>query len=191
MPVFDISRLDINSISKEESFVLDTNILVFLHSGFYTNKNNKYISTYSNFISKLLLQGNRLYVTTVAVQEFIHIFERKHYKLYLSVKGLSDDRNNQRFLSLKKYRKLKDERSSVQKSLSQALYEILAQYDFLECSIILSDIKIMLQNYTRHSYDPMDYFVVAESTRKGITNFISDDSDFQYDTSINVYCACH
>ena len=74
MSITDISTLDINSISPDASFVLDANILFFLHSGFYTSSspNASQISAYSRFIADLLKRGNQLYITTIALQDRKH-----------------------------------------------------------------------------------------------------------------------
>lgn len=189
MAAFDISTLDVNSIPQETSFVLDTNILFFLHSGFYSSRNPAIITTYSNFISKLLSRGNKLYITTTSIQEFLLGFERKSYKLYVSANGYSMRSRDSNFFSIKDYRALSAERNNVKRNMDRALYEVVSYYDIQECKINLEDIDKMVQTYERHRYDPMDFFAVHECKRNGLINHISDDSDFQYDPSINVYYA--
>ena len=72
--------------------------------------------------------------------------------------------------------------------MDRALYEVISYYNVQECSINLDDIDAMVQTYDMHRYDPMDYFSVCECKRNKLSNHISDDHDFQYDSSINVYC---
>ena len=189
MSITDISTLDINSISPDASFVLDANILFFLHSGFYTSSspNASQISAYSRFIADLLKRGNQLYITTIALQEFLYGFERKSYKLYLSANGYSRNPSNANFFSLKQYRALSSERVNVKRDMDRALYEVISLYNYDECNIKLNDIDEMVHTYDTHRYDPMDYFTVAECKRPKLLNFISDDQDFRYDSSINVY----
>lgn len=191
MSTFDISTLDINSISQDTSFVLDANILYFLHSGFYTSssRNAPQIAVYSSFISRLLTRGNKLYVPTTALQEFLYGFERKSYKLYVSANGYSFNPHDSNYFSFKQYRALLPERIAVKTNMDRALYEVTALYDYHECCIKLNDIDEMVQTYEQHRYDPMDYFTVIECKKFGLTNYISDDSDFRHDLSINVYYA--
>lgn len=188
MPVFNISTLDINSIPKETSFVLDANILFFLHSGFYSSRNPSHIAAYSKFIAKLLARGNKLYITTTSLQEFLFGFERKSYKLYVSANGYSTNSHDPNFFPFKQYRSLINERYNIKKDMDRALYEVISYYNVQECSINLDDIDAMVQTYDMHRYDPMDYFSVCECKRNKLSNHISDDHDFQYDSSINVYC---
>lgn len=189
MSLFDIKAIDVNAISPQETFVIDTNILFFIHSGFYTSSSRNWtqIREYSNFISNLLVRGNKLYITTSALQEFLYGLEKKAYKLYLSANGLSEYTHSPNYFSNKDYRHLPPERFSVKSQLDHALYEVISLYGYIECPILVNDIDEMILTFDKHFYDPMDYFVVTECKRKGLTNFISSDSDFQYDPSINVY----
>lgn len=189
MPAFDITTLDINSIPLNASFVLDTNILYFLHSGFYTSssRNALQIAAYSGFISGLLTRGNKIYVPTLSLQEFLYGFERKSYKLYVSANGYSLNPCDPQFFSFKQYRALLPERNAVKLNMDRALYEVVALYNFRECYVRLNDIDEMVQKFERHRYDPMDYLTVAECMKYDLENYISDDSDFRHDTSINVY----
>ena len=123
MPAFNISKLDTNDISKNEVFVLDTNVLFFLHSGFYTSNSLK-VKEYSKFIAKLLSRGNQVCITTIALQEFLHVFERKSYELYLMKNGKSDNRSNPSFLSLKQYRALPAERSTIKKNIERIMLQL-------------------------------------------------------------------
>ena len=191
MPAHEISGVDVNAIPVSEGFVIDANILFFLHSGFYTSASGKarQISEDSSFISKLLLRGNRLVVPTTVLQEFLHGFERKSYRLYLSANGLSADRRSGSFFSLKQYRAIASERSALQVNIDRALYEVVAQYDYTECRLRLNDIDGMVGSLSGHRDAARDFLTVAECKREGLLNYISDDSDFLQDTSIHVYYA--
>jgi predicted nucleic acid-binding protein len=191
MGAIEISKVDINAVGSTEAFVLDTNVLYFIHHAFYMTGGQNQIKNviYSDFVSKLLSRGNRLYVSAGNLQELMHLLEKKAYELYLSVNGYSPDYRKSNYFSIKEYRRSPTERAAVKNQLNVAFHQVISSYGVFDCPILHDDIKAMINDYDKHRYDPMDYVTVTTCKRKRLLNFISDDSDFRHDSSINVYYA--
>lgn len=185
MSVQKINDIDFKTLKTEECFLLDTNILYFIHSGYYTSPKvrdyDKY-KGYSSFVGTLITKGYKLYTTTANIQELLHCIENKEYLLYCETQGLKP-----RSFSKKDFRELDSEREKVKNKLSVILDEITATYNFKELHISKDSPKDFITKYTNHRYDPIDYIIVESCINESNINFISDDSDFTHDTRIALY----
>jgi len=76
-----ISSTDLSTISNNDSFFIDTNVLSFLHYGY--NPDPVKVNTYSTFISSLLKKDVKLYVSVFNLQELLHIVEKLEYFKYI------------------------------------------------------------------------------------------------------------
>lgn len=107
MSVTKISNLDISKLDKDIKFVLDTNIIYFVHSGYY-NASNQKSTTYSNFIQNLLQQHKTVVVSSLSLQELLFGIENKEYLLYLDRNGIKKEK-----YSKKDFRKDAGERKKI------------------------------------------------------------------------------
>lgn len=185
MAIHKINSVDIPNLDKSKNFVVDTNILYFIHSGYYAplsnSIKNKY-TEYSSFIAKLITNGNTLYTTTANIQELFHCIENKEYLIYCNINSL-----NKKTFTKKDFRSISTERSKVRNKLKIVLTEIISAYGFVDVHIQTSCVEKFVNEYTQHRYNPIDYIIVNDSIGKQQLSFISDDSDFTYDSRVDVY----
>lgn len=182
MPMYNIREIDTLSISSDECFFLDANILYRLYTGYpIEEKNDEKVRMYSNFIGELIQNGNKFETSAGNVQEVLNLIERTEHNLY---KEANDGQ-----LGKKAFRKNNEQRQLV-KNKVRAVYAAIHQ----NCKIV--DLKIeketlekFVDTLTEHLYDPMDFFVVEDCVRRERKNVITDDSDFLNDQRLNIYVA--
>lgn len=179
MSVKRIGSFNLGAIDSTVSFILDTNILYFVHSGYYSRDFNKF-KVYSNLLQQIMSKGNTLIVTSLNLQEFIFGIENKEYELHLSAMG-----KTKKNFTKKKFRKDAVLRANVQTKVKTALTEIKAIYEFRDVDISIASIDGFVSDYLKYRYDPMDYLVV-EATNKENIIYITDDTDFYSDSRIEV-----
>jgi predicted nucleic acid-binding protein len=177
MANIDISTINTSSIDSSEEFYIDTNILAYLHFGFLSKSwDEEKISAYSNFIACLLNNKNIISVSTLTLQELIHLLERLEC---IRICGNA---------KVKKFRRMLAEREKMEIILKAIISQIGDCYRIVDDKVSRIDIDNILKNYSSHLYDPID-FIIVDHHRKHhkYINFITDDADFRNDTSINVY----
>ena len=178
MPVTRINRFNLSSYPKETVFVLDTNVLYYVHSGYVMSTDAKSIS-YSNVIQTILNNGYSVQVSALNIQELLHIIEKKEYELYCFVNSI-----NQANYSKKLYRRDPSQRSSLKVKLNTILSE-LSIYKLEDGAISVDLLNQFSVRFDSHKMDPIDYVLVNQYD-VAKTVFISDDKDFQSIPSIHV-----
>ena len=81
MSTIHFNNFNIKDVPVDTVFVLDTNVLYYVHSG-YSPKNPKDGITYSNIIQKIMNNGFKIHVSALSVQELLFCIENKEYKIY-------------------------------------------------------------------------------------------------------------
>lgn len=178
MSVIRISQFDVSSVDKDTVFVLDTNILYFVHSGYYLPNSNK-CRVYSNMIQDLLNSNCHIYVSSLSLQELFFGIENKEYKNYCI-------RNNKNPLVFHKkdFRNIAEERLNIKVKLMQVMSEI-SVYTQCDGKVNCSFLENFLLTYNLHKMDPVDYLLVKNyDTEKTI--FVTDDRDYFSMQNINV-----
>lgn len=178
MSVNRIGSFNLSKVDKTVSFILDTNILYFVHSGYYSNTYFKNI-IYSNLLQQIMIKGNDLFVTSLNLQELIFGIENKEYELYLNVTGKT------RKFTKKDFRRDTSLRTSVQSKVKVVLMEIESAYKFCDIDVTTKSVESFVDDYLKYLYDPMDYLVVDATNKKEII-YITDDTDFQSDSRVEV-----
>jgi hypothetical protein len=190
MAVKKICSLKISDIGKDNLFILDINILYFIHSGYYITPGcrdyNKYFS-YSTFVSQLLSNGNKLYTTSANLQELFYGIENKEYFFYAHMKGLNTNYKMPKYFSKKDYRWVVAEKNRLKLKFETIFKELNNTYLIFDTTIFSSSIRSYIDTFDIYHYDPIDYIMVDESIKYSRLNFISDDSDFTCDSRIEVY----
>lgn len=179
MGVTKIKDFDFNTISKEISFVLDTNVLYFVHSGYYLPAGKKDVA-YSNFIGKISANGNPILVSSLNVQEFMNLIENQEYRLYL--KSISSDAQT---FTKKDFRRNTTLKSSVKRKLDSAFLQLKSTYCLVDAKVENCQIESFVSDYELHRYDPIDYIMVNNLPKNEVI-YLTDDKDFQFDSEINV-----
>lgn len=180
MSVIKINSFDISNYKDTDVFFLDTNILYYIHSGYYSQTTTEYIE-YSNLVQQIIMNHNKVYITSLNVQELLNGIENKEYQIYLSNHGL-----NKRTFTKKDYRNDFSLRAHVKAKLYVVLSEIKSIYSIVDCAITLVHCEQFVNGYESHHYDPIDYFFVQNSCNYNSVTYISADKDFLYDQTIDV-----
>lgn len=182
MPVLDINALDVTHLDSREIFVLDANVLKWLYAGYplpQSHKDYKKAQNFSNFVGKLLTNGNQLGASVGNVQEVLNLIERAEYDLYKNAGGLLSNK--------KKFREDATQRALVQKKVQAAYTAICGVCTLYDMPMKKADMDCFVADLTKHVYDPLDFFVVESIVQRGHINYITSDPDFQSDTRLNVY----
>ena len=178
-------------ISPDAEFLLDTNVLYFIHAGYLvspTSPSAAKCAQYSSFVSNLLASGFCLCTTAANIQELLHLIEKKEYQLYCNNHRLSTH-PGPNFYSKKDYRGNSAERAILARRLSVVLAQIESTYCIIDVALQKNGIKSFVGTFPTHRYDPIDYVVVEDNIAAGRIHFISDDRDFQSDTRIQIWTA--
>ena len=183
MGIVRVADFDLSKYSEETTFILDTNILYFVHSGYYLPTDSKCIC-YSNLIQNILSSGRTIVVSSLNVQELLFGIEGKEYKRYLSANGISKNSYTK-----KDYRRNLVERQNLKAKLKTVIAEISTAYTLIDGQINCSQVINYADQLETHCYDPIDYILVDNMLTQGNTAFISDDTDFQVDTRIDLITA--
>ena len=173
--VKSVSNVDVDQMTGEETFFLDTNVLCAVH--FQTKWDADKIKAYSSFVRDLLLKNITIYVSALSLQEFYHLIEKIEYKSYI---------NNHAYINKKDYRRLIVERNRIANLLSLIHKQIKEQYVLINDVLDLDDLDEFVEKYSTHMYDPIDFAIVSHHA-SSCSNFITDDKDFRVDPNITVY----
>lgn len=178
MSVTRISSFDITAYPQDTVFVLDTNVLYYVHSGYYLPNSNESID-YSNVIQIILSHGYSIKVSALSIQELLYGVENKEYQLYCQSNG-----KNQKSYTKKHFRQDQAQRLAVKRKLKTILSE-LAMYKLEDGVLLFSVLEQFTDTFEAHEMDPMDY-TLAHNYDAAKTVFVSADKDFQSLTSIQV-----
>lgn len=181
MSVTRINNFNIGICPKDTIFVLDTNVLYFVHSGYVMPTNAKSLS-YSNVIQTILSNGYSIAVSALTIQELLHLVEKKEHELYCSSNSLSPQAYTK-----KAYRQDMTQRRLLKSKLSTILSE-LSLYKLEDGEIAINVLNQFSKEFDLHTMDPIDYALV-KGYDLAKTVFVSDDKDFQSNSSICVLTA--
>lgn len=171
MSIIKISDFDIATISENTVFVLDTNVLYYVHSGYYLPSDPKG-AEYSNLIMDILNNDYTIVVSALSVQELLFGIENKEHLIYCQNNGLSPKKYTK-----KDHRKNASEKLIIKAKLKTVLAE-LAPYKLCDSAIHMTSLNNFVDEFHAHKMDPIDYILVNNyDTTKTI--FVSDDKDFQ------------
>ena len=180
MSIVRAADFDLSKYSKEVVFVLDTNILYFVHSGYYLPTDPK-CTAYSNLIQSLISDNRKIVVSALNLQELLFGIENKEYSLYIDTQGF-----NRHSFTKKDYRKDTAERQNLKSKLKTVVAEITNSYALTDGQVSGGLVESYADNLEAHQYDPIDYVLVNNMLVEGNVVFISDDTDFQCDNRIEL-----
>jgi len=174
--VIDIQHFDISSVSKEDSFILDTHVLLYIHRPQIDKQG--IAGEYSKFIQQLMQKKCSLIVSSINLQEALNVIECSCWERYNN--GLSKTKK----VSRKVFRGIISEREKVKVEQITFMNQIKQFYDIKAENISENELTDYTDNLERHRYDPIDYIVSAHYKEIGI---ITNDTDFTCDADANVY----
>ena len=71
MAITKVSDFSISDFPADTTFLLDTNVLYFVHSGYYMPTNPK-SQIYSNLLQQLLSNGRKIVLSALNIQELLY-----------------------------------------------------------------------------------------------------------------------
>jgi predicted nucleic acid-binding protein len=172
--VVNIKDVNISEISEADSFVVDTNVLLFIHYPQPNPEAQNKANEYSKFISILKKRGCKVVVSSLNLQEAFYAIETICWKNWEMYNG----RNR------KGFRAVRGERKKVKNNQSAFLSQIKSNYDVSDDNIARCVLTDYVHTLESHRYDPIDYVVANSYKTHGI---ITNDSDFVHDVNVNVY----
>ncbi|MDV0447350.1 hypothetical protein MsAg5_12350 [Methanosarcinaceae archaeon Ag5] len=160
------------TVDPKEKYFIDANILLFLYTDDTDRSQNKNkIKIYSDFVKYLKNNGNPLFISSLNLQEVLHVIEKKEYDNYC--------KENQCRVKLKRYRRNHQERKELKMKLGSLLQQIVQNYSVEGDSVDIKDIEAFVSSFDTHLYDPIDFFAVDSRCSRSRFNYITDDSDFK------------
>lgn len=183
MSITKVSDFSITDFPVNTIFLLDTNVLYFVHSGYYMPTSSK-SRAYSNLLQQLLTNGRKIVLSALNIQELLYGIENKEYELYLRT-----THQNRQAYTKKDYRRNTAERAKLFSKMHTVLTELSSTYECADAVVECTQIEGFVSNLTVHHYDPIDYVLVANYRQRENVVFISDDKDFQSDNTINLITA--
>lgn len=183
MAITKVSDFSISDFPADTTFLLDTNVLYFVHSGYYMPTNPK-SQIYSNLLQQLLSNGRKIVLSALNIQELLYGIENKEYELYLQTTHQS-----RQVCTKKGYRRNPAERAKLFSKMNTVLTELSSTYVCADAIVKCVQIESFVNNLTAHHYDPIDYVLVENYRQNKNIVFISDDKDFQTDGTIDLITA--
>ena len=80
-------ELNTYTLSPGDSFIVDTNVWIYLFSPFSTNDFG-----YQNFLSEALNKNCKLFINSQIISEYINVICKTAYEEYLRANGLTRNR---------------------------------------------------------------------------------------------------
>ena len=181
--VVDITSKNMSDlgIDKQETFLLDTNILYWLFSGTPVKPNDiQKVTEYTRFVRDLIANGNILWTSAGNVQELLHLIENDEFQFY------KVSTHNQG-TSKKTYRADTSERNKLKIKEQATLSSIKGLCEIYRLTITEKQIDCFVNSFDRHTYDLMDFFIAENAKNNGRVNVVTDDKDFRSDVKMQVY----
>ena len=182
----DIKTVDMDSISEDEVFAIDTNVLLWTHyskaSDPNLNRHPYQVIEYPNFVANLLGNKNKLVTTTLNISELFSVVEKSEYKIY----KIAHSCNSMKF---KDFRKDGLARRDYKNEINTMMAQISASYnDQIE---VIDVTREKLEEFNRSieqtQCDVFDYLIIEYLKSIGVTNYISDDKDFMSVEDIQLF----
>ena len=174
----------ISDIPANKEVYIDANVLVHIHGMVISEKDSdRYLKQllYSSEVALLLSSKRKIVTTWLNVMELMSVHEQLMYVEYKAVNSLPDS------FTKKDFRRNSTQRTRVQSELKRILNEVKSYYTIITAEMTGNLIENFVISLTSHKYDLVDFAVVETVLLDGITEVITDDTDFHSDKRINVY----
>ena len=176
--VIGIKGIDLMAVSVSDAFIVDANVLLYIHRPQTNMDTILKAGEYSRFIGNLRSKGCRIIVSSLHLQEALNAIEGTSWRRY------RDSDSSKKRIGRKDFRGIAGEREGVKREQLVFLSQINEIYEIMEDDVRKDDLNAYTDTLETHSYDPLDYIV---ANRYSVIGIITDDSDFTYDANINVY----
>lgn len=170
--IYDITHLQALP-DKSVTFALDTHILLWTFYSRCAITKAYQKTAYPEFIKKIISNENKLIVTTLHLNEMLHFIEKNECDIYNNLKGTR--------LSLKKFRRLPEQRKLVQHEITLILKQLASVpgIDIHASTICPTILDTFTQTYLSHGCDFFDFYLMDLCEHDHLA-VVSDDVDFMY-----------
>lgn len=184
--IYNIENCD---IPKSTTFLIDTNIWYFMtYPNAYFQDDGAIAKgdKYSQFVSKLKNNSNKLFFSMINYSELINIIERNEYKIYCE---LNNKVNTQ--YSRKKYRR--EHRDEYFGTMDNVLKQVenISDNDGFSQKLENIGIREVEKEFKETLLDPSDVLNLLLSKRNNILNILTDDMDFCSTKGMKIFTANH
>ena len=80
--VINIKNVDLTKVSKADAFIVDANVLIFIHRPQPDANIRRKASEYPRFIANLRNKGCQIIVSSLNLQEVLYVIETTCWKRY-------------------------------------------------------------------------------------------------------------
>ena len=169
--VRDIGNLKTTKVTKDTVFALDTNVLLWTFYSRTTVLSNQKKVEYSNFIAKLISNGNKIYILGHNLNEMMHVIERNEYEIY--IQRISSK------IGLKQFRKNSKYRAFIQNEITLIINQLksIPNIDLVDSKFLTTDIDRFTTDYLLHQCDFFDFLLIDFCNQHNCA-VITDDKDF-------------
>jgi len=168
--VVDITRLRPRST---DVFLVDTNVWYWLtYTRASTTARAYQVQHYPDFISRALTAKAILHYAPETIAELAHIIERCEYNLHVQTNQLPTS------YRAKEFRQDPALRPGVVSEIELACQQVMTFGRCLDAPRDGTWVQAALGELKKHEVDGYDAFVLAASRAAGVTNIVTDDSDF-------------
>lgn len=169
--ILDLRNLIKKPIDHSIVFALDTNVLLWTFYSRSSTTREYQKTTYPDFITNAISNGNSIVVTAFNLNEMFHVIEKNEYDIYgKSIKS---------YISIKSYRKIIIERAKVKKEINLIYKQLtsIPNMEIIASTADISNLNMFTKNYNIHNCDFFDFSLIDYCNRNKIS-IITDDSDF-------------
>ncbi len=161
------------NINKDEKVFLDTNILIFLFSPSFVYSEEWQINKYNQIVSKLLDNGNMMYINSHVVSEFINRCLRIDFDKNFNQNKDKNFKND--------YRKSSDYDHALRIILAE-LKKILSITSTVNDDFVSFDILLEYKNNAQLDFNDL---IIARTVINNNLMLLSDDRDFNNFKGLN------
>ena len=165
-----LQNVDVSLFNNSHVFFLDSNVILDIHHPPSSITNAHRAKKYSNFINKLRKQGCQLCVSSLNIQEVMHVVETIEFN------NLTSKVNRKEFR--------KKNRNNIAVKQVSLWNQIKQNYIILNAYLEKSMLNDYVCSYNCHSYEPVDFLFKKNHP---MSNIITADKDFYDDKSLTVY----
>lgn len=169
--ILDLRNFIKKPIDNSIVFALDTNVLLWTFYSRISTTREYQKTSYPDFVTSAIANGNSLVVTAFNLNEMFHIIEKNEFDIY--------EKATIKKITIKNYRKIDIERLKVKKEIELIYKQLISipNINIIGSTVDISDLNNFTYNYNIHNCDFFD-FCLIDYCNKNKISIITDDSDF-------------
>jgi|SRR5579884_113571 len=156
------------TFSKNDAFLLDTNIWLFIYGRQVPGNKDWRIPLYSKALANILASKSRIFIDVLVLSEFVNRYSRIEYNI------IKDSAEKGEFKSFRQSSKFK----SIAEDIARASRRILGHCERTENGFESIDIDILLSDFEMRCPDFNDQ-ILAELCKTRSFKLVTHDGDFK------------